>query len=68
MTEPLNSAKNVELIEKTTPYEGYSRIDVYRLRYKRFDGGWTEVMSRELFERGQAAVVLPTTRRATPWC
>ena len=59
MTEPLNSAKNVDLIEKTTPYEGYSRIDVYRLRHKRFEGGWTEVMSRELFERGQAAVVLP---------
>ena len=59
MTEPLNSAKNIELIEKTTPYEGYSRIDVYRLRHKRFGGGRTEVMSRELFERGQAAVVLP---------
>ncbi len=59
MTEPLNSAKNVELIEKTTPYQGYSRIYVYRLRHKRFGGGWTEVMSRELFERGQAAVVLP---------
>ena len=59
MTEPLNHAQNVEIIEKTTPYEGYSRIDVYRLRHKRFGGGWTEVMSRELFERGQAAVVLP---------
>jgi ADP-ribose pyrophosphatase len=59
MTEPLNRAQNVEVVEKTTPYEGYSRIDVYRLRHKRFDGGWTEVMSRELFERGPAAVVLP---------
>jgi ADP-ribose pyrophosphatase len=59
MTEPLNRAQNVEVVEKTTPYEGYSRIDVYRLRHKRFGGGWTEVMSRELFERGQAAVVLP---------
>jgi len=49
----------VELVEKTTPYEGYFRIDVYRLRHKRFGGGWTEVMTRELFERGQAAVVLP---------
>ena len=59
MTEPLNSAQNVEVIEKTTPYQGYSRIDVYRLRHKRFGGGWTEVMSRELFDRGHAAVVLP---------
>ena len=59
MTEPLNSAKNVEVIEKTTPYQGYSRIDVYRLRHKRFEGGWTEVMSRELIDRGEAAAVLP---------
>lgn len=54
-----NNADGVELIEKTTPYVGYFRIDVYRLRHKRFGGGWTEVMSRELFERGHATVVLP---------
>ena len=59
MTEPPNSAADVELIEKTTPYQGYFRVGVYRLRHKRFGGGWTDVMSRELFERGHATVVLP---------
>ncbi|MHA1154095.1 MAG: NUDIX domain-containing protein [Alphaproteobacteria bacterium] len=59
MSESPNSAADVELIEKTTPYQGYFRIHVYRLRHKRFGGGWTEVMSRELFERGHATVVLP---------
>ncbi len=59
MTEPLNRAQNVELVEKTTPYDGYFRIDVYRLRHKRFGAGWTEVLSRELFARGHATVVLP---------
>ncbi len=59
MTEPINHAQNVELVDKTTPYDGYFRIDVYRLRHERFGGGWTEVMSRELFERGHATVVLP---------
>jgi ADP-ribose pyrophosphatase len=54
-----NSAADVELLEKTTPYQGYFGIGVYRLRHKRFGGGWSEVMSRELFERGHAAVVLP---------
>ncbi len=54
-----NSPDDVEVVEKTTPYDGYFQIDVYRLRHKRFGGGWSEVMSRELFERGQAAVVLP---------
>ncbi len=59
MTETPDSAADVELIEKTTPYQGYFRVQVYRLRHKRFGGGWTEVMSRELFERGHATVVLP---------
>ena len=59
MTETLNRADDVEVIEKTTPYEGYFQVDVYRLRHRRFGGGWTDVMSREIFERGQAAVVLP---------
>jgi ADP-ribose pyrophosphatase len=59
MTEPLNRATGVEVVEKTTPYDGYFRIDVYRLRHRCFGGGWSEVMSREIFERGQAAVVLP---------
>ncbi len=59
MTEPHNGAQDVELIEKTTPYQGYFRIDVYRLRHRCFGGGWTEVMSRDLLERGPASVVLP---------
>ncbi len=59
MTVSATRAADVELIEKSTPYRGYFRIDVYRLRHKRFNGGWTEIMSRELFERGYATVVLP---------
>ncbi len=59
MNEPPNRAQDVEVIEKTRPYDGHFQIDVYRLRHKRFGGGWTEVMSREIFERGHATVVLP---------
>ena len=59
MTETPNRVQDVELVEKTRPYDGYFHIDVYRLRHRRFGGGWTEVMSREMFERGHATVVLP---------
>ena len=48
----------VEVIELTTPFQGYFRIDRYHLRHRKFDGGWSEVMSREIFERGHAAAVL----------
>lgn len=49
----------IDLREKTSPFEGYFRIDRYRLRHRRFEGGWTGEMIREVFVRGHAASVLP---------
>ncbi len=48
----------VEIIEKSTPYKGYFQIDRYRLRHRKFDGGWTQSMEREIFERGHAAAAV----------
>jgi ADP-ribose pyrophosphatase len=48
----------IELRDKTTVFQGYFRVDRYRLRHRKFDGGWTDEMSREIFERGHAASVL----------
>jgi ADP-ribose pyrophosphatase len=48
----------VEIIEKRTPFRGYFQVDAYRLRHRKFDGGWTREISREVFERGHAAAVL----------
>jgi ADP-ribose pyrophosphatase len=59
MSPAPHSERDVEILERTTPYSGYFRIEAYRLRHRRFGGGWTDVMTRELFERGHAAVVLP---------
>lgn len=50
---------DVELIERQTPFQGYFRIDRLTLRHKRFDGGTTEALVREIFERGYAAACLP---------
>ena len=51
--------KQVEIISHEIPYQGYFRIEKYKLRHELFAGGWTEPMEREVFERGQAAAVLP---------
>ncbi len=59
MTPPPGTTAAVELVEKTTPHDGYFRIERYRVRHQRFGGGWTEVIDREVFDRGRAAVVLP---------
>lgn len=48
----------VDVREKTTVFKGYFQVDRYRLRHRKFDGGWTDEMTREVFERGHAAAVL----------
>jgi ADP-ribose pyrophosphatase len=53
------SATDLEIIDKSTVFQGFFRIERWQLRHKCFAGGWSEVMTRELFERGQAVVVLP---------
>ena len=50
---------DVEVVEKSQVYKGRFQIDRYRLRHKRHDGEWSETFVREVFERGQAAAVLP---------
>ena len=50
---------DVEVVEKTTPYDGYFKLDIYRLKHKLFEGGWSGEMTREIFERGHIVSVLP---------
>jgi ADP-ribose pyrophosphatase len=39
--------------------QSHFRLDQYSLRFRRFDGDWSPVVSREVFERGHAAALLP---------
>jgi ADP-ribose pyrophosphatase len=49
---------NVEVIKKNTPYNGYLQVDHYLLKHALFEGGWSDVMSREVIERGHVSAVL----------
>lgn len=55
MTEP----DDVEILARETCFQGYFRVDRYRLRHRLFAGGWSGEMTREVFERGHAVGVLP---------
>lgn len=55
---PLALPDQVELIDRKTVFEGYFRMDRLVLRHRRFDGSWSKIFDRELFERGHAAGVL----------
>jgi len=49
----------VQVSERNTPYRGFMRLDVYRLRHHNFNGGWSIDLSREVLERGNSVAVLP---------
>jgi ADP-ribose pyrophosphatase len=51
--------RRVEVIERSVVFDGFFKLVRYRLRHRRFDGGMSPELERELFERGHAAVVLP---------
>lgn len=48
----------LEILDRETVYRGFFRLDRYRLRHRIFAGGWSEEISREVFERGRTAGVL----------
>jgi ADP-ribose pyrophosphatase len=50
---------DIEIQECRTVFQGYFRVDRYALKHRRFDGDWSGQITREVFERGHAAAVLP---------
>lgn len=53
------SDTTVEIVDKQVKYDGFFRLEEYHLRHRLFRGEMSDVLSRELFERGHAAAVLP---------
>jgi len=50
---------DVKLIKKETPFNGFFQIDIYTLQHRIHEGGWSKPVTREIFERGHAAAMLP---------
>jgi len=50
--------KQLEIIAKETVYEGFFRLEKYRLKHTLFQGGWSNEIVRELFRRGDCVAVL----------
>jgi ADP-ribose diphosphatase len=48
----------LEILDRETVYQGFFRVDRYRLRHRLFAGGWSAEMSREIFERGRTVGLL----------
>ncbi|WP_029006992.1 NUDIX domain-containing protein [Azospirillum halopraeferens] len=49
---------DVDILESTTVHDGFLKVDVYRMRHRRFDGTWTPPLAREVCDRGHAVGIL----------
>jgi ADP-ribose pyrophosphatase len=56
---PSFGREDLEIIDQTTVFQGFFRLERYTVRHRLFAGGWSEPLQREIFERGHAVVVLP---------
>jgi ADP-ribose pyrophosphatase len=52
------SEEALQILGCDVAYQGFFRIDRYRLRHRLFAGGWSAELTREVFERGRAVGVL----------
>lgn len=48
-----------EILKREVPYQGVFRMVRYQLRYRLFQGGFSQTLAREVLERKPAACVLP---------
>lgn len=50
---------DVDIVRRQTVWRGFLRVDKYTLRHRLHDGGWSEIVTREVVERGHAVAVVP---------
>jgi ADP-ribose pyrophosphatase len=51
--------RDVNVHQQKTCYQGFFKMDEYHLSHRLFNGGESKILSREVFERGHAVVVIP---------
>ncbi|WP_194757226.1 ADP-ribose diphosphatase [Aliidiomarina indica] len=56
---PTFTKTDVEIETEEPIYKGFFKISRYHLRHRLFNGGWSDLMQREVMDRGHAVVVIP---------
>ncbi|HEY6979874.1 NUDIX domain-containing protein [Reyranella sp.] len=59
MNQPHLPNETAELVRQEVAFRGYFKVVRYFFRHGLHQGGQSKVIAREVFERGQAAAVLP---------
>jgi len=50
--------KECKVLDKQVMYDGFFSLNTYTVQHRLFAGGWSEVLTRELFQRGNCVAVL----------
>lgn len=50
---------DVKILSEDTVFKGFFEMKRVQVQHKLFDGSWSRILSREMFERGHAVAVLP---------
>jgi len=53
------SKQDIEIISRKNVFDGFFKMEEYQFKHRLFEGGWSKVVKREIFERGHAVAVLP---------
>ncbi|TVP52935.1 MAG: NUDIX domain-containing protein [Halomonadaceae bacterium] len=57
--QPPFTSEDVQIEQERSLFQGFFQVKGLRLQHRRFAGGWTSPMERELFVRDDATCVLP---------
>jgi ADP-ribose pyrophosphatase len=49
---------SIKILDHEVAFQGFARIDRYRLKHRLYAGGWSEEMQREIFDRKSSVGVL----------
>ncbi|WP_072671441.1 ADP-ribose diphosphatase [Vibrio injensis] len=52
------SLDDLQIVSKQTLFQGFFRMVKYQFKHRLFQGGWSGIIEREMFERGHAAALL----------
>ncbi|HLF98522.1 MAG TPA: NUDIX domain-containing protein [Methylococcaceae bacterium] len=55
----MNPNRQFEILSRDTLYQGFFSLLGIRCRHTLFKGGWSAVLQRELFQRGDCVAVIP---------
>jgi ADP-ribose pyrophosphatase len=58
MTKTQHTRQDIDIIEKKTVYQGFFTLNRCQLKFRYFNGAWSPIVVRELFEPGLAVGVL----------